>query len=89
MVIIKQIGGTDDWGMYTSPTQTNANANPIEMDQKYDSTNGEQGSTGGRQTDFNAGIHPQTVAVLQGQKTRISCQVIPALQMAVTRLSTD
>ena len=55
MVIIKQIGGTDDWGMYTSPTQTNANANPLELVQRYDSTNGEQGSTGGRQIDFLAG----------------------------------
>jgi len=54
MVIIKQIGGTDDWGMYTNPTQTNPGANPLDKVQRYDSTNGEQSGTG-RLIDFLAG----------------------------------
>ena len=55
MVILKQIGGTDDWGMYTNPTQTNVNANPLSRLQRYDSTNGEQEDASGRAVDFLAG----------------------------------
>ena len=55
MVILKQIGGTDDWGMYTNPTQTNVNANPLFRLQRYDSTNGEQEDESGRAVDFLAG----------------------------------
>ena len=54
MVILKQIGGTDDWGMYTNPTQSNPGTNPLDKVQRYDSTNGEQSGTG-RLIDFLAG----------------------------------
>ena len=55
MVIIKQIGGTDDWGVYFNVTQDNPGANPLDRVQRYDSTNGEQDGGTGRYIDFLAG----------------------------------
>ena len=54
VLILKQMGGADDWGMYTNPNQDNPGINPLELVQRLESTNGEQGSTGGREIDFLA-----------------------------------